>query len=190
MKALATWQLPEPLPPALRGARLDAAIAAMAEGVRPAEPRAMAAALAGLLDYAATFDVPVADRKAALREYVDAMRDMPSDLVVEAVARAKREWRANRLPTSANLRAFVLPEIEARRHALKRLHTAHGRQHAAPEPMGDTEPPSAETMRQVAALARRLRGLPNTTQEPTDADLARLKAQALAQVAATKEDAA
>lgn len=179
MRALAEWPLghpfPDPPPPELARPARVAAIAALEVGTAPADPHSLAVALDGLLDYAETFGLPVPNRSAALMAYIEAMRDMPADLVVEAVARVKREWRANRMPAPAIVRGFVADELAARKMAAMRLRTMDMLDKPAPPAV---RPDPAKARCAAAAVSTAVRSTRRPAAEPlTDEGLDAAKAR-------------
>lgn len=117
------WQPHETLP-AVRTADLQQSILGLASLLEPASPEAFAVALDKLFAFARAFNVP-ADAAVLTPLYRDGLVDLPSDLLVEAVARVTRSWKwGNRLPMPGDLRAAVEPEM------FERVRT-HGRHRVA-----------------------------------------------------------
>lgn len=119
------WQAHEPVPQTATVAALEQSIWGLASLLEPASVEALAIALDKLLTFARAFNVPVSDRVTVAAIYRDALADLPSDLVVEAVTRATRDWTwGNRLPMPGDLRKVIEPELFART-------AAHGRHKVA-----------------------------------------------------------
>lgn len=122
---LVGWRAHEPVPQTATVAVLEQSISGLASLLEPASVEALAIALDRLLAFARAFNVPVSDRATVLAIYRDTLADLPSDLIVEAVGRATRNWTwGNRLPMPGDLRKTIEPELFART-------AAHGRHKVA-----------------------------------------------------------
>lgn len=127
------WQPHETLP-AVRSQDLQQSILGLASLLEPASPEAFAVALDKLFAFARAFNVP-ADAAVLTPLYRDGLVDLPSDLLVEAVARVTRSWKwGNRLPMPGDLRASIEPEM------FERVRT-HGRHRVALRIAQDREAP-------------------------------------------------
>lgn len=159
---LAGWTSGQPVP---RGFSRDLLRRALADAdgvLAPADNTEFATAMDRFFDFADTFGVKYKDRIGAIRFYVEALADLPADLLDKAVASVVRNYvYGHRLPPPAELRAVVTDELcdrIARRHRL--------RQAASGELLSEAPPPASPEQRermakQLRALGESLRALPD-----------------------------
>jgi len=125
--------------------------------VRASAPETVAVLVAELMAFSRAFNIPVPDVQAATDAYVDGLRNLPEDLLVEAVHHARTTWKwGMRMPTPAEVREPVAEEFERRNRELTRARLALRKlPKEAPkaEPPVDPERAAAEFARARAILA-------------------------------------
>ena len=106
-------------------AQIPAALENARRLLEPSSEREAAVAIAGLLDFARAFAVPVPQAETAARVYADALRPIPPDLLDIAINSTiqSHKW-GNRLPLPSEIAAHVAPEIARRRSVVARLEIA------------------------------------------------------------------
>ena len=118
---LANWKATDPVP----GELYDAVPAMREEGLKtiaPATAEQMAIFLGMLEETANALRWPGLAPGAA-RLYVNALADVPADLLALALDRLVRDWTWPRLPTPADIRKTIADELSNRKIRVKRLHT-------------------------------------------------------------------
>jgi len=97
------------------GADIDRMRADMAAGLAPAEPKALAVALGPFAHFAETAGLLNGTSWADwARLYVENLRDLPGDLVIDAFGEIMRTWRWPRMPLPGDVRAIAEPLRQAR----------------------------------------------------------------------------
>ena len=107
------------IPATMQEALKEEAEAARAS-LKPADPKAFAVGVAKLLAFCRAFGMQV-ETQALTAIYRDSVSHLPSDLWLEAVARATRAWKWQNPPKPFDLIAAVESDMKQRR---KRLHLA------------------------------------------------------------------
>lgn len=124
--ALTRWQLSDPTPP-MTAAQLSTAITALSEAMKPAAPKVFAGAMADLLKFLAAFGVATTHAQTVQMAYLDALGDLPEDLLALAIQRTKRSLdNSYRMPLPAEIRRHVASELGERRSLMTKA------QHALP----------------------------------------------------------
>lgn len=144
---LQSWQPSEPVPANL-AARLPEALEAVEKSLQPATSQEFLVALDQLWAWVEMFGVVViptgAEREKWFQDrtrfYYDALQDLPTDLLVQAIAKITSEQRFRVLPMPGDIREAVAGDLSARRNLKRRLSTAAmfarlGRLEADTEPM-------------------------------------------------------
>lgn len=122
------WAPADPLPDGLDRAELVRAGRELRASIEPADIKARAVVLKGLLDMARAFNIPVPDAKAASDAYLDGLASLPLDLLELAVARVRASWTwGMRLPLPGEVKAMVADELSRRQRDLFRARLALSR---------------------------------------------------------------
>ncbi len=130
--SLSGWEITEPVPDAVGRQDVSAAMAAYDAALTPADLKARAVLIKRLFDFARAFNIP-ADPAVLSPIYLDALADLPVDLLAEAVKDAVTTWRwHNAMPTPAELRAPISAELGRRKRERGRLQLALQRLPAKP----------------------------------------------------------
>lgn len=122
---LTGWTPAEPLPPGVTGADLRQELARLDHSARPASPEEWAVLIGLLRRLASVFRIEVDDWALLTRLYADGLRDVPADLLRQAVQRVIGHWTNGfRMPLPGEIRAEVSAELAERVGAVARLRTA------------------------------------------------------------------
>lgn len=109
-------------PPAVR-TQAKAAIPALEAMLQPASRKDQAVVMDKLLAFAGALG-KLSDAKAAVTVWVEALADLPPDLLMEAVTKTIRSHKFNTLPAPGEIRAHVAEKLARRKRALHIARTA------------------------------------------------------------------
>lgn len=119
--------------------------AAYQAALEPVGPKGCAVLLVRLFDFARAFNLP-ANAATMTPIYLDALCDLPPDLLHGAISDAVATWKwHNAMPTPAELRAPVLAELGRRKVELGRLKLAMQRLPAKPRDRSNPADQAAAT---------------------------------------------
>lgn len=129
---LTAWTPSEPVPSEARD-QLPLLVASAESALAPADIQGFAVAMDTLVQWLERFGVvaffeDAAQRKSQIadivRGYREALADLPSDVLMRAVADTTRSHRYRNLPLPADIRAHAETELRERQNRLLRLKTA------------------------------------------------------------------
>lgn len=83
---------------------------------QPADPKIYAVLMEPLILFAQTFGLPVSDLKSAASFYRETLKDLPPDLLTQAIDMTTRTHRFHVLPKPAEIRSHVEGELRTRRN--------------------------------------------------------------------------
>ena len=152
---LANWIPAYDLPPGITPDRLYDAEADARSALQPATADAFAVIIDRLFRFAETFAIKDAGIREAMRFYVEALDDVPLDLLERAVDNVVRNYKyGHRMPPPADLRAAVEQDMTSRANALARIETAQkfGKYDKPYEPPSDAD---KERVAQILADAKK-----------------------------------
>jgi hypothetical protein len=168
LKSLKDWALrlqssEESIPRSV-ASQIPMAIRAAQRSILPADPKALAIEVAQLEEWAAAFNMPEADWKAATGFYRESLGHLPSDLLTEAfrAVRATHKW-GMRLPLPSELLAAVSDRLDERKLLIAKLEIAK----RCPAESDSRPPPSEAEKQRVAELLSQWRTGRSTTATPT-----------------------
>ena len=154
-KTLESWIPTYDLPRGITPDVLYMAAADARQALEPAGGELFAVIIDRLFRFAETFAIKDAGIRDAMRFYVEALDDVPPDLLERAVDNVVRNYKyGHRMPPPADLRAVVEQDMAARANALARIETAQkfGKYDKPYEPPSDAD---KERVAQILADAKK-----------------------------------
>ena len=130
------WTPADQVPANLTRDLLAVAVDQQAAIMAPAPMRSFAVVIEKLISFAATFGVQIANPKAAVEFYREALGDLPEDLLATAVRATMSSWVYQSLPKPAEIRRHVSEELSRRVVDRGRLQMALARVRS-PSKIGD-----------------------------------------------------
>lgn len=122
---LSGWTPAEPLPPGVTAGGIRQELARLEAATHPASPEDWAVLIGLLRRLATAFRIEVDDWALLTRLYADGLRDVPADLLRQAVQRVVGHWTNGfRMPLPGEIRAGVAADLAERVGAVARLRTA------------------------------------------------------------------
>lgn len=122
---LTGWTPVEPLPPGVTADGLRQELARLEDAAHPASPEDWAVLIGLLRRLATAFRIEVDDWAMLTRLYAEGLRDLPADLLRQAVQRVIGHWTNGfRMPLPGEIRAEVAADLAARTATVARLRTA------------------------------------------------------------------
>lgn len=122
---LSGWTPVEPLPPGVTADGLRQELARLEDAAHPASPEDWAVLIGLLRRLATAFRIEVDDWAMLTRLYAEGLRDLPADLLRQAVQRVIGHWTNGfRMPLPGEIRAEVAGDLAARTATVARLRTA------------------------------------------------------------------
>lgn len=122
LKRLAAWEPAYDLPAGVTRDLLAAGLADAEAACAPAGEELALVILDRLFRFARTFGIKIGDTANATAFYLEALDDLPADLLVAAVDQVVRSYRyGHRLPPPADLRGAVAHELVVRQNARIRI---------------------------------------------------------------------
>lgn len=149
LRMLDGWITAHELPPGITPDLLYAAEADARHALEPASGEAFAVLIDRLFQFAETFSIKDAGIRDAMKFYVEALDDIPPDLLERAIDGVVRNYKyGHRLPPPADLRAVVEEELSARMKARARIEAAQkfGRYDTPREPPSQADKDRAATI--------------------------------------------
>lgn len=169
-------------------ASISKAISGASSSLVPATEMEAADALKLLFAFCRAFALGNPDPAAQLPFYRNALKDLPADLLRQAVERVTGNWRwGNRMPLPADVRAQVGDVLAARKVAKVKAEVALSRCPAEPRrPTPAPNPQRAAAAQQIAKAAVARRPVPSArTDALSDHDLEQRRAAFLASMNTT-----
>lgn len=119
------WKISYPLPSGITRDVLNGAMVEAHAALRPATGKEFGVIIDRLFRFAETFSIKDSGIREAMRFYVEALDDIPPDLLEKAVDGVVRTYKyGNRMPPPADLRAVVEQDLRERMNARLTIETA------------------------------------------------------------------
>lgn len=163
LKSLKDWALrlqsSEESIPRTVASQIPAALRAAQRSLLPCDPKQIGIEVAGIEEWAAAFNMPEADWKAATGFYRESLGHLPADLLTEAfrAVRATHKW-GMRLPLPSELLAAVSEQMDERKLLVAKLEIAR----RCPTEI-DRPPPTEAEKARVDEIMRSWRSNRDTT---------------------------
>ncbi|MDX2142989.1 MAG: hypothetical protein SFV19_06520 [Rhodospirillaceae bacterium] len=149
-RSLEMWQPRRDVPASLTAGALSHEIEMLSASLAPASDNEFTSAMARLVAVASTLGIACPGAEVLRMRYREILADLPVDLINRAIKRIADKWiYGNRVPTPAEIRAVVKPELTHRAGLLRRARFALLKLSAQPRPSEQAVADRRRDMRDV-----------------------------------------